>query len=241
MDKLSDTNTFIELFENLYDAIYFPKEDTDDSREIDYILEAPKKKKTILSLFKKEEVIEKKEETLANPIIDAAFMEVKKYLDNILSNPSQTFWTLWKVCQFVRWAEKVFLYDNDPKAIGPIYVDSEMNEGERNFVINIVNTTIKFKLQLIEKPKYTIDEEKYSQVINIHIDRNYGKKMQTKITILDGETDIADDSDLYLINQINRYINLALKLTFDKIIKRITPEGYKAPEISKGYYSLYEK
>ena len=40
---------------------------------------------------------------------------VKTYLNDILSNPTQTFWTLWRVCQFLRWAEKVFLYNNDPE------------------------------------------------------------------------------------------------------------------------------
>jgi hypothetical protein len=233
MNNLAENNKFIELFEKLYDIIYLGADINEENVGSVDTVELSRSK---FKLFKK------KEEPVVKAVapLDIAIQAINDYLESLLSNPSQTFWTLWKLCQFIRWAEKIFIYDNNPESDYTIFVDSEMNESIRKFVIKFTNITIQFKLELIEKPNYTLTEDKYSQVITINVTRDYGKKMNTKLVVVDSEADIADDSDLYLINQINRYVNVAIANTISYIKECIYPKEYNNKVTVKGYYEYHK-
>lgn len=222
MDNLAESNKFIELFEKLYDALYITDpENIDETNlgDIDFNVnsilqsEAKSTKKSFWPF--------KKEEPEAAPIdlVELVYQEIKNYLDNILSNPAQTFWTLWKICQFIRWAEKILIYENNPENAEEIFVDSEQNADERCFRIKLDKVTLSFILRLVPKNSYSLTESKYSEVISILIESLTGKKMVTKIISVDQEVDLSDDGDLYLINQVNKYINKAIKKTFEVILE----------------------
>ena len=210
MDNLAERNKFIDLFEAMYDALftYTPVEEPEEKED-----------KKSFSLFKRNKIIEEPKKTKREVYLENVYFELKNYLDNILSNQSQEFWTLWRVCQFIRFSEKVLLYKNDPN--GTFFVDSEMNADERAFVIRFNDTEIQFKLQLLPRMNIgtiTSEDSKYTEAITILVNRMFGKEMKTKIVIVDKYTDLADDSDVYLINQINKYLNFCMFYMFTDIL-----------------------
>lgn len=210
MDDLAITNKFIKLFEELYDAKFTDKYNKTESDII--VEEKPIQKK---GFFWKKEVIE------PEPVISPKTQkinDIKYYLDDILSKPNQDFWTLWSFCQFVRWAEKVLLYKNNPDNIGTFYVDSQLKDDTREFLINKGDYKIFIKLQLLSKPNSSLIDQQYNQVITILVTRDFGKKMENKYVVIDGEVELDDDSDLYLVNQINKEINNAIMATVKDII-----------------------
>lgn len=238
-------NKFIELTENLYDA-RIKYNSTYDQRlaEIEQEkkeLEASINNKSWFSKFKKKE---EEPITSVSPDLLAyqnAYNEIKNFFNDILSNPSQTFWTLWQVCQFVRWAEKIFIYDNDPEKKSDIFVDSEMNSDERQFKISTSKFNLFVILRLVKRPNASFAEKQYNEVISIKIERLYGKKMESKLQIINGETDGLDDSDLYLISQINYTIHKALRSLFESVLlavggKLYTDDNNFPNVLNWGYY-----
>jgi len=228
MDNLAETNDFIDKFEKLYDEVYMKKNP----------IEIASISKTKKSFFKKEktEIVYE-----INDDIDKVYREIKIYLDNILSKQAQDFWTLWRYCQFVRWAEKVFLYKNSINEEGLIYVDSEMTSNEREFVFKFgEGVSVYFKLELLQKNYVKITESAYNEVLTILVTRDYGKKMENKIIVVNGETDLENDSDIYMINGLNMYLNRAIRLTTNEILKNILGEKIyeKVVHIDNGYYPI---
>lgn len=211
-------NKFIELFEDLYNKKYEL-----DNGDVEKPIETEKptvvaEPKSFFGKFKKAAqdlaVADTPEIRLSN-----SYDIVKNYLNDILSNPSQTFWTLWQVCQFLRWAEKVFLYDNDPEK--DLFIDSAMDADERCIMFTFANTIFKIKLQLISKPEVKITDSAYNQVITILIQRQYGKKMENKYISVDGYVDMIDDSDTYTLNQVNRFLNIKLRDAFNAVLAKL--------------------
>ena len=243
MNNLAETNQFIDLFEKLYDAVYIDRDNNKEEANTGNIdpLSAPRKKGLFHKIFKTENSDQPVVTGISHIDILTAYDAIKDFLDNILSNPAQSFWTIWNICQFVRWAEKVFLYRNEPET-DSIFVDSEMTADEREFMFKVGDVTLSFKLQLIKKPDIKITESAYNEVITIMVERNFGKQMKTKIISVDSEVELTDDSDIYLINQINRYLNSAIReLMIDIINKILEPVpnvlmAYDFKPISKGYY-----
>lgn len=211
-------NKFIELFEDLYNKKYQLDSGTVDKVEEKEEPVQTEQPKRFFSRFKKAAqdftVINTPDVSLCN-----SFDTLKTYLNDILSNPSQTFWTLWQVCQFLRWAEKVFLYDNNPDK--DLFIDSAMDADERCIMFTFANTVFKIKLQLVSKPEVKLTEPAYNQVITILIQRQYGKKMENKYISVDGYADMIDDSDLYTLNQVNRFLNIKLREAFNSILGKL--------------------
>lgn len=247
MSNLAETNQFIDLFEKLYDAVYISKGSNNGGEEsnlgnIETITSAPAKKSIFSKIFKSDSSNNHEAVGLPYNEILTAYEAIKNFLDNILSNPAQSFWTIWNICQFVRWAEKIFLYRNDPET-DTIFVDSEMTADEREFMFKVSDITLSFKLQLIKKPDAKITESAYNEVITIMVERNFGKQMKTKIISVDSDVDLTEESDIYLINQINRYLNSAIRELMVDIINKIMEPvsgkvvmAYDFKPISKGYY-----
>jgi len=217
----ADNNPLIGLFETFYDQIRSHKSYLDDlSKQIEEDNEEKiiksKKKKRFFKWFKKEEI---KTYELPYDFV-ASYNEIKNYLNDILSNPAQDFWTLWRICQFIRWAEKVVLYKNelDPDYYKSIFVDSAINADEREFVFDIVQgARVYIKMELVQKPYIKITESAYNEVLTIMVQRSFGKKMENKFVVINGESDIVDDGDLYLINQINKHLNYVIRNTVKTI------------------------
>lgn len=221
-------NKFIELFEDLYDKMYMVQKEEDKAdleivRAKEYEKLKAKEPKSFFERFKTKtkKVVEDNFGDIDTPEVrlSNSYDLVKTYLNDILSNPSQTFWTLWKVCQFLRWAEKVFLYNNDPEK--DLFIDSGMNDDERCIAFTFENTFFKIKLQLVKKPEIKLTESAYNEVVTILIQRQYGKKMENKYISVDGYTELVDDSDIYTINQVNRFLNIKLKESFNSILTKI--------------------
>ena len=96
-----------------------------------------------------------------------------------------------------------------------------MNDDERCIAFTFENTFFKIKLQLVKKPEIKIAESAYNEVITILIQRQYGKKMENKYISVDGYTELVDDSDVYTLNQVNRFLNQKMKEAFNAILAKI--------------------
>jgi len=212
----ADNNPFIDLFEKFYDKTQEHKIDFDniwnnikEQREKEELMK--NEKKSFFDKFKKKEVIKY---DLPEDFV-ASYNDIKNYLDDILSKPAQDFWILWRLCQFIRWAEKVLLYKNDPgycDAKLTIFVDSAINAEEREFVFTVIpGTKVFIKMELIQKPYVKITESAYNEVLTIIVERSFGKKMENKFVVINGESELLDDGDLYLINQINKHLNFVIR------------------------------
>ena len=96
-----------------------------------------------------------------------------------------------------------------------------MDADERCIMFTFANTVFKIKLQLISKPEVKITDSAYNQVITILIQRQYGKKMENKYISVDGYVDMMDDSDMYTLNQVNRFLNIKLRNAFNAVLGKL--------------------
>lgn len=128
---------------------------------------------------------------------------------------SLTFDQLWKFCQFVRYAEKVIFYKNDTNC--KLYVDSKLDEKYKmKFSLNLFDDVSSiFELERIK------ERDKYLEVINITINREYGKQMMDRFVIVDRDVKYNDSSDILLMNTINRELRQSVIDTFLCIINDI--------------------
>lgn len=145
---------------------------------------------------------------------------MKKDFEPVKDKPSKNiirdFEQMWYFAQFVRYAEKVIFYDNDTDK--PLFVDSPLDEDrERIFVISKGNYIIKFKLQWI----YDSTAKQMLKVINIKIDRNFGKEMSNEYIIVDGNVKLKDVSDFTLISIINSILYDATLDTYKLIMDKL--------------------
>lgn len=145
---------------------------------------------------------------------------MKKDFEPVKDKPSKNiirdFEQMWYFAQFVRYAEKAIFYDNDTDK--PLFVDSPLDEDhERIFVISKSNYIIKFKLQWI----YDSTAKQMLKVINIKIDRNFGKEMSNEYIIVDGNVKLKDVSDFILISIINSILYDATLDTYKLIMDKL--------------------
>ena len=122
------------------------------------------------------------------------------------------FNNLWQFCQFIRWAEKVVFYRNE--AINRLYVDSAIDDVDcRLIVYSEEDIQIKIKMEKVPNPAYipnTLSDilsmnknvQQYFKSMKIVVERNYGKEMTNKFTIIDNDTEFDDFSDKMLYETI---------------------------------------
>jgi hypothetical protein len=165
-------------------------------------------------------------------MIDEAYDDILH--KNILNPPSMSFEDLWEFCQFVKFAEKVFFYPND--STNAFYVDTSLFDAEKRvFSINdeLGNYQILFKLEK-QKEKVTDSELK---IIRIVVNRNFGRKMSNEFIVVNAEVKFNDESDSYLIANINNILKTRINTVFEDIIKLvkdpITDLNKEAAKISK--------
>lgn len=162
----------------------------------------------------------------------------KELIDSLNKEDSISFTVLWKYCQFIRWVEKTCFYHNDlTKTIicdSPMY-SGDNSEDERVLIIQSSDVIIKLSLKKTrnEQSKGSIldlnDSEYislYFKVINIDIKRKYGKMLNNKFTVIDGQTSIRDNSDEYLIRTVNKIVKDSIINHFLSIMNFIQNKLY---------------
>ncbi len=99
-----------------------------------------------------------------------------------------------------------------------MFVDSPLDaDSERLFSISSYNYSIKFKLQWV----YDTTVKQMLKVINIKIERDYGKKMTNEYVIVNGNVKLNDISDFTLINMINSILYDTTLETYKKIMDKL--------------------
>lgn len=127
------------------------------------------------------------------------------------------FFSLWQFCQFVRFAEKVFFYRNDPDK--RLYVDSDMNNlSKRAFKITKKDEQVEIYCNL-EKVEDPINHKNIS-VIRLKVQRMFGKQMVNEFTIVDDYVKSKDSSDSLLIDNVFNMIAEEIKYSFECIMNR---------------------
>ena len=126
------------------------------------------------------------------------------------------FWNIWDIAVFVRYAEKLLLYDNELDQ-RLFYVDSAMDAKEQKLVIDKPQYTIYIRLEerFLEDTKETIE------VKHIKVKRKIGKKMENDFVIVNDNPKFNDDSDSYLLYQIENLLRETMIKTLDKIIIKL--------------------
>ncbi len=152
---------------------------------------------------------------------------------NDIDKKVPTFEDMWDFCEFIRIAEKIFFYENTPES-SKIYSECTIGDqsSTRKFVLKYDKYDILFTL---EKAKILDRSLLKDQVIKIHVRRLYGLQMENKYTIINSNMDFLSDSDLYLINEINRLLQENMKSIFVNIIEKAFLDKYVY------YYSFISK
>ena len=208
MDDILLYNKYIDFFTTLYNYISESKD-----KELSELIEPSKYKKFIRQhrccsintqkrIIIHDEVIKKLD----------SFIEEECAIEDMLS-----FGSLWRFCQFVRYAEKTIFYENTLDQ--DFYVDSDMYEvSERSFQLkSIYEVEVLFKL---EKTRDKVNNEEF-KVITLNVKRLYGKQMMNTFTIVNEDVKFNDSSDLYLINTINNFLYRELLATLKNIVNTL--------------------
>ena len=201
MVLLSEVNEFIRLAEDLYDSMISPK----------YTIKTETTTEKV-GFFKKKEI---KKEIAINEKFDTTWEVIKSKIEKLKEDDVLDFITLWQFAQFIRWCDKTIFFKNDIDK--NLVVDSDLyNLEERNIVIQKKRDyTIYFKLKMEKNPVSDIFEnDSYIKIIEVKIDRLYGKKLSNKYIIANGGINYKDDSDLYCINTVNAILK---KSVIDKL------------------------
>lgn len=185
-------NEFLEIIYALYDHVRFGKKERVEETRSGFSFINKKKK-------------------VHDPELDSLMEKVDQMLYSIKATPP-SFDRLWDFCEFIRSIEKIFFYNNSIENKWYIEYDLNKPKEERKFCYKTENKEMRF----------TLTHQIYgSDIISIHIIRNYGKKMESKYTIADGELKFNDDTDLYLINEINRILINYLHDIFKAVVELI--------------------
>lgn len=170
--------------------------------------------------------------------MDIVNSDIKTFLSEQLEKEdSISFSILWKYCQFIRWVEKTCFYKNDlTKTVicdSPMYSDGT-EEDERKLIIQSSDVIIKLSLKKTRNDQTPSildinDTNAYSiyfKIINIDIKRKYGKMLNNKFTVVDGQTTIRDNSDEYLIRTVNKIVKDSIINHFLSIMSFIQNKLY---------------
>lgn len=159
-------------------------------------------------------MIEKK----TTPVIDHTMEKIKRLAEDTIVSSGMKFNDLWEFCQFVKFAEKIIFYVNDPKK--QFYVDSNIDDlSKRQFVITDFYNTYQLLFKL-EKAENSVNND-ILKVIRLSISRNYGRKMVNEFVIVNSSVKYNDESDMFLIEEVNKILYKNLNTVFWNIINMI--------------------
>lgn len=119
--------------------------------------------------------------------------------------------SLCKFADFIRVIEKVYFYTNDPNK-NIVSCNSPWDANRKEIVINSKEKDVVIKLTM----DYDYND-KLSNRLQIHVERNFGNKIKGGFVVYGGDLEYEDDSDLMLINSLNEiicnsFINLLVEI-----------------------------
>ena len=208
MNDILQYNKYINIFNQIYDYVAVTKD-----KDISELVEPAKGLKKLSKHNMPDSM--RKAVIINNNAMDSIneFINDECDIENMLS-----FSSLWQFCQFVRYAEKIVFYKNEPS--NTLYIDSDMFDiKERAFQIKYKDTEIQFRL---EKTDDIVNKQEF-KVITLNIKRLYGKNMMNVFTIVNEDVKLNDASDQYLINTVNdilyREMIRCLKASVKELLK----------------------
>ncbi len=137
-------------------------------------------------------------------------------------NHKLSFVMLWEYSEFIRWCEKMFLYENNPSQT--IYSDTPIDSIDtRTLVINKIGFSIIINLKMSQRADFDNKSDKliFHEIEEINIKRNYGKELMNKFRIIDDNVKFNDESDKLLLDLVTEIIFDDIGDNFLSIIKNI--------------------
>lgn len=194
MIDYSETNLFLGHAYDVFETVYFDKEEYYETREV----------------LTEGKIFKKKKKVKVNVRAEEEYEDACLFARGLKLKPP-SFDDLFDFGTFVKCMEKVFFYKNDLTA--RTCCDSNLQDKTtRKLIFNLNDVTLIFKLEKLNK----IDE-----YIDIIVTRNFGKKMETKYTVKNGELQYNDCNDLMLTNSINILLENLIYDYFMMIIDKI--------------------
>lgn len=215
--RLND-NPLVQHFFHIYDKVYFPKESDFIMKRFKWNPDCSTDEQDFIYFFKKHKI---------NIGLEEALEDLQSKMPIILNSlgAKDIMW----FCDFVRVAEKVIFYKNDKES--SIIVDSQIEDDEKKLVIQNQDWFIKILVQTVDGfVPTTILDHGSNYILNLHVERKYGKGMENNFVVVNGETKYNDSSDLYLINSVNMILKVYIKEFFDKAVRVLVDK-----EIGKGW------
>ena len=137
-----------------------------------------------------------------------------KRCDEFISNMvgySPDFDELFDFGSFIKYMEKVFFYKNDAES--PVCCDSNIEDKNRRIIVfQNSQDSIKIKADLTKGT---------SNIIELTVERGYGKRMTNTYKIVDREVELRNDSDKTLMNHVVQLMSdymVSFMLTMAKAI-----------------------
>ena len=213
--KYSD-NTYIRIAERFYDSIV---DNNYSNIVVDTIREKVKYSFT-------DRYTERKEYNYLYDRYEKSMLTELNRLDDYY----KSFMSIWQYCQFIKWAEHTVLYKNDSDKV--LCEDTAIDEDCKRLVINKPDEfQIFFKLELVKDPAvYTTlsdiisnntEQNKFMKVITLEVQRLYGKKLNSKFTIVNDTINLQDSEDIYLKRTIDHILYKCMIETSTLIGERI--------------------
>lgn len=165
---------------------------------------------------------------LKRKTINEFLVGIDKFVESVLDKNYEeisTFENLWEYIQFVRFAEKMLLYDNDPDR--ELYVDSDLDSNiKRNMVISKQGYTIFILLE----HKSLEDTNNVIHIKTIRVIHETGRKLQNNFVIVNDNPKFNDDSDIYLLYEFGILLKEAILETLIQITNNLKQQFMKILE-----------
>lgn len=148
----------------------------------------------------------------------------REYCDTVLYNEDHDlpFNILWDYAEFIRWCEKMFIYENNPDQI--VVSDTQLDAlDNRVLIINKKGFFIHINLKISQKADFDNKSDKliFHEIKEINIKRSYGKEMCNKFRVMDNNVKFNDDSDKLLYDLVNEIIYESIRNHFLTVIRNI--------------------
>lgn len=189
-------NEFLLSIYDFYDSVRFPEEKENTSNSV--------------STYGKKSIWICRKKTNDKDIALVSAYDKIIAFSNRLKKEIPTFERLWDFCEFIRTAEKIFFFKNDID--NKIYVEYNMSDDSEMSV-----RKLRIKDSDDYEIRFTLEKKILFETINtikINIVREYGLQMKNTYLIVNGDIKYEDDSDLYLINEINHKLMDTISSTF---------------------------
>lgn len=147
---------------------------------------------------------------------DRIFRESIYYLEEDI-NLYDWFSMLYNYGCFLRYAEKIIMYKNDPE-----YNDICSENKDKDIFLLIRTDDFKSKISITKTELPDINTGAFLDLINVEIIRDFGKKMKNEFKFISGEEPkFNNDSDRILFDGYKKIINRMIADNFHKILDSV--------------------